>query len=128
MTHPEKCSQPAVLVVEDDFLLRESAAYVLESEGFETLQASDATQALRLLEERSDIGALFTDVHMPGPIDGLELASLVRRRWPAVGIAVTSGRLRPEARELPGPFLPKPYPPKVLVRLLKALIPGPRPT
>lgn len=114
-----------VLVVDDDLLVREYAADVLESEGFDVLKAANAAEALDQLGRRGDIRVLFTDVNMPGPLDGLELAHVVRRRWPDIRVVVTSGRLQPEARALPGPFLPKPYLPEMVVRLLKAMLPRP---
>jgi DNA-binding NtrC family response regulator len=97
-----------VLVVEDDFLVRDCAAAVLAEHGFKVLQASNGPDGLLLLErEQADV--VFTDVNMPGAFDGLGLARRVRRRWPHIAVVITSGRGGPD-RELEGTrFLPKPY-------------------
>jgi CheY-like chemotaxis protein len=103
--------RPVVLVVEDEMLLRFSAVQMVEEAGFEALAASDADEAIQILESRSDIRAVFTDVQMPGSMDGLRLAQVVRRRWPPVALIVTSGRMRVLDSDLPsgGRFLSKPY-------------------
>lgn len=100
-----------VLIVEDDLLVRENAADMLESAGYVTLQARDAAEAIAMLESRTDIRVVFTDVEMPGSMDGLRLAALIRDRWPPVELIVTSGRMQPAAGVLPdrARFLPKPY-------------------
>jgi len=81
----------------------------LEAEGYEVVEAEDAAEAVRVLSNRRDIGVLFTDVNMPGPMDGIQLAELVHARWPEIRLVVTSGR--GVDRELPddGAFLTKPY-------------------
>jgi CheY-like chemotaxis protein len=100
-----------VLVVEDESLVRMSAVEMVESAGFEAIDASDADEAIRLLEMRDDIRAVFTDVQMPGSIDGLRLARLVSRRWPPIALIVTSGHAKGLEADLPrgGRFLQKPY-------------------
>ena len=100
-----------VLVVEDEPLVRRLAASMLEDAGYAVIQAEGPDQALRALETRSEIHLLFTDIQMPGELDGLELARLVRRRWPRVRLLVTSGAMPVENVSLPsgGRFLPKPY-------------------
>ena len=69
-----------VLVVEDESLVRSTAMDMVEEAGFEAIAASDADEAIRILESRNDIRAVFTDVHMPGSMDGLRLARVVRNR------------------------------------------------
>src|SRR4028118_377853 len=101
----------AVLVVEDEPLIRMDAAVTLEDEGFEVVEAATARAALTILEKRNgDVAALFTDVDMPGDMNGLELAGIVHHRWPHVALLVTSGVVRVSG-SLPGGgvFLPKPY-------------------
>ncbi len=99
-----------VLVVEDEPLVRMLAVDVVEEAGFEVIEASDADEALELLGKVPDIRLLFTDIDMPGSMDGLRLAAAVRDRWPPVHIIVVSGKQRPTASELPdGIFFPKPY-------------------
>ena len=104
-------SKPVVLVVEDEPLLRLFASDMIEEAGFEVLEASDASAALVALEERRDIRVVFTDVDMPGGIDGIMLAMRIRNKWPTIQIIITSGRPWPEEAVVPPdiPFFSKPY-------------------
>ncbi|WP_062112303.1 response regulator [Aureimonas sp. AU40] len=113
----------AVLVVEDDALVRTEAVDLCEEAGFTTYEARNADQAIRMLERHSEIRVLFTDVEMPGTMDGLKLARAVRDRWPPVTIMVTSGRVRPTKDDMPenGLFFEKPYPPDDIVRALNEI-------
>jgi CheY-like chemotaxis protein len=81
-----------VLIVEDEFLVRIDAADMVRAGGFEVVEAADADEAIEILETRSDIAVVFTDIQMPVSIDGLELARAVRGRWPPIKIIATSGR------------------------------------
>jgi CheY-like chemotaxis protein len=100
-----------VLVVEDEALTRLDAVWMLEAAGFDTVEAGDADEALQVLEARDDIHVVFTDVQMPGSMDGFGLARVVGERWPAVIALVTSGNVDgSEAGMHAGvPFFPKPY-------------------
>ncbi|WP_309242859.1 response regulator [Lichenibacterium dinghuense] len=100
-----------VLVIEDQPILRLMAVDLVEEAGFEALEARGADDAVRLLETRDDIRLVFTDIDLADGADGLRLAHVIRDRWPPVGIIVTSGRRRPQSRELPvsGVFFGKPY-------------------
>ena len=104
-------SSIAVLVVEDEALLRMSIVDALLDAGFQALEADNAHAALDLLNSNDQIRAVFTDVDMPGSIDGLMLARLVRDRWPPIKIIVTSGHrsLNSEALPVEGRFFGKPY-------------------
>ena len=104
-------NQPAVLVVEDEAFIRMAAADMLEDEGIFPIEAGDGAEALDMLESNPDIDLLFTDVNMPGGIDGVTLATRARRIRPDLGVIVTSGKRRVPAEELPGggTFLAKPY-------------------
>lgn len=82
-----------VLVVEDEMMLRMRAVDIVEDAGFAPVEAINADDALAILESRSDIGLLFTDIQMPGSMDGLKLAYAVHERWPAIKIILVSGRL-----------------------------------
>jgi CheY-like chemotaxis protein len=99
-----------ILVVEDEALLLFSIADELRDLGYEVIEATNAGQAMRELERNPQISMLFTDIDMPGTMDGLALAAAVRDRWPPVRIVVTSGKGRPiQSKLLDGLFLPKPY-------------------
>ena len=85
--------RPVVLIVEDEFLLRIDAAEMIAAAGFEVIEAANADQAIEVLEARRDITVVFTDIQMPGSMDGLKLARAVRGRWPPIKIVATSGRV-----------------------------------
>ena len=104
-------SEITVLVVEDEPLVLMSSADFLQDEGFTVLEAATADEAIVLLENNPQISILFTDVDMPGTMDGLKLSAAVRNRWPPVRIVVTSGHRIVDITELPdgGVFFSKPY-------------------
>jgi CheY-like chemotaxis protein len=115
-----------VLVVEDDFLLRMSATAMIEEAGFEVVEAGNADEAITMLESRSDIRLVFTDIQMPGSMDGLKLAAAVRGRWPPIKIIATSGRDFIRHGDLPegALFLSKPYTSEGISILLHELTGG----
>src|SRR4051794_28119188 len=115
-----------ILLVEDEVLVRMVAADVLEDAGFTVLESTNAEEALRLLETRPDVQVLFTDVNMPGALDGLGLAQAVHERSPGVGILIGSGRIRPGIGELPvgARFIAKPYAPSALTDAVRAVARG----
>jgi CheY-like chemotaxis protein len=105
-------SKPAILVVEDEFLLREAAVALVEDAGFEALAAVSADEAIAILETRAEeVRLVFTDIQIAGPMDGLKLAHAVRDRWPPVELILTSGRRHIQPDDLPdrGQFFAKPY-------------------
>jgi CheY-like chemotaxis protein len=114
---------PIVLIVEDDFLIRMNAAEMIVAAGFKVVEAGNADQAILILEVRSDITVVFTDVQMPGSMDGLKLAVMIRRRWPPIMIVATSGLVDVRQNDLPegGRFLRKPYSPEQIVQTLREL-------
>lgn len=120
MTHRQS---PAILIVEDEFLIREDAAESIAEAGFEVIQAGNADEAIAVLEARSDIHVVFTDIQMPGLMDGLKLARFVRDRWPPIKILATSGFVKVGPGDLPagGMFLPKPYRGADMVATLRKL-------
>jgi CheY-like chemotaxis protein len=85
--------RPVVLIVEDEFLLRMDAVDMIVAAGFEVVEAGDADEAIEILESRRDITVVFTDIQMPGSMDGLKLARAVRGRWPPIKIVATSGHV-----------------------------------
>jgi CheY-like chemotaxis protein len=102
----------AVLVVENEPLLLYDAVEMIEEAGFTAYGARNADEAIRTLERHSNIRVLFTDIDMPGSMDGLKLAHAVKDRWPPVTIMVTSGVKKVVDDDLPehGIFFSKPYP------------------
>lgn len=112
----------AVLIVEDEPLVRFCAVQTVEDAGFDVIEAANADEAIAILESRRDIRVVFTDIHMPGSMDGLKLAHAVRHRWPPIKIIVTSGRYAVAPHELPegGRFFAKPYDPGAIKDALRA--------
>src|ERR1700732_2310626 len=115
--------RPVVLIVEDEFLLRMDAVNMIAGAGFEVVEAGNADQAIEILESRRDITVVFTDIQMPGSMDGLKLAGAIRGRWPPIKIVATSGRTNVREPDLPegGRFLPKPYSPLQVAGVLREL-------
>jgi CheY-like chemotaxis protein len=113
----------AILVVEDEPLLLMDAMDMIESAGFTVYGAENADEAILLLEEHDDIRVLFTDVDMPGTMDGLKLAHAVRERWPPVSIMISSGHAHITKESMPenGLFFAKPYPPASVIGALNGI-------
>jgi two-component system, response regulator PdtaR len=114
----------AVLVVEDETLIRMDTTSSLESESFIVFEAKNAVEAIRCLELHDEIRIVFTDVNMPGTMDGLALARYVRGRWPPVKIIITSGYMNIRENDLPlgSLFVEKPYYPRNIADKMNALI------
>jgi CheY-like chemotaxis protein len=119
-------TRPIVLVVDDDFLIRMNAAGMIEDAGFEVIEATNADEAIVILEVRLDIRVVFTDIQMPGSMDGLKLAAAIRGRWPPIKIVATSGLVDVRADDLPAGsvFLPKPYTFDIIRNTLRELTAG----
>ncbi len=115
--------RPVVLIVEDEFLLRMDAVDMIAGAGFEVVEAANADQAIEILESRRDIAVVFTDIQMPGSMDGLKLARAIRGRWPPIKIVATSGYANIGEPDLPagGRFLSKPYSPLQVTGVLRDL-------
>jgi two-component system, response regulator PdtaR len=120
-------SGPVVVVVEDEELLRVCAMEILGDAGFTALEAADADEALSILERNPDVRLVFTDINMPGDLDGLDLAREVHKRWPNIRLLVTSGRHLLKDSDIPddGKFLAKPYKGERMVGLVEKLISTP---
>jgi DNA-binding NtrC family response regulator len=114
----------AILVVEDDFLIRMNAVDILNEAGFQVCEACNADEAIRILELRRNIRLVFTDINMPGSMDGLGLAQYVCERWPLVALIVTSGRVNLRTASLPpqGVFIAKPYRADQIIRETRRMI------
>jgi two-component sensor histidine kinase/CheY-like chemotaxis protein len=115
---------PNVLVVEDEMVLRMRAVDIVEDAGFCPVEAVNADEALSILESRSDISLLFTDIQMPGSMDGLKLAHAVHDRWPAIKIILVSGQVKPMDSEKPADsrFFGKPLGVEKMISELQAMV------
>jgi len=113
-----------VLVVEDEMLLRMRAVDMVEDAGFTPVEAMGADEAVAILESRSDIALLFTDIQMPGGMDGLGLAHAVHERWPPIKIILVSGRLQPASVDIPADsrFFGKPLEAKEMIAEMQSMI------
>jgi CheY-like chemotaxis protein len=115
--------KPMVLVVEDEPLLRMNTVDMVEEAGFPTLEAANAKQAIELLEIRTDIRIILSDIDMPPGMDGMALVAMVRRRWPPVAIILVSGHVASADVVIPdgGRFFSKPVRPAELVATLEQM-------
>ena len=113
-----------VLVVEDEMLLRMRAVDMVEDAGFTSVEAVGADEAVAILESRSDIALLFTDIQMPGGMDGLRLAHAVHERWPPIKIILVSGQLQRENIDIPADsrFFGKPLEDKEIIAEMRNMI------
>lgn len=119
--------RPYALVTDDDELVRMTVLDILEDAGFRTFEAENAGEALAVLREHhASIVVLFTDVEMPGPMDGFGLARETAQRWPHVSILVASGRHMPAPGDMPdgAHFVGKPFSAEVVRDRLKQMLPG----
>jgi CheY-like chemotaxis protein len=119
-----EAKRAVILIVEDEFLIRLNAVEMIEEAGFEVVQAASADEAIAILERRLDITVVFTDIQMPGSMDGLKLPAAVRARWPPIMIVATSGRVKLGPGDLPegSRFLSKPYSPAEITKVLREVI------
>jgi CheY-like chemotaxis protein len=115
--------KPVVLVVEDEPLMRMHAVDLVEEAGFAAIEASNADKAIAILESREDVRIVFTDIDMPGSMDGVRLAKAIRGRWPPIELILTSGHFRVRDHDIPerGLFFPKPYKAGQIINALQAL-------
>jgi CheY-like chemotaxis protein len=113
-----------VLVVEDEMLLRMRAVDMVEDAGYTSVEAVDADQAVAILESRSDIALLFTDIQMPGSMDGLGLAHSVHERWPPIKIIMVSGQLKLASIDIPADcrFFGKPLEAGEMIAEMRSMI------
>jgi CheY-like chemotaxis protein len=115
---------PVVLIVEDEMLLRMRAVDMVEDAGYTSVEAVDADEAVTILETRSDIALLFTDIQMPGSMDGLRLAHTVHERWPPIKIILVSGALKLAKSDIPADsrFFGKPFEAKEMIAEMQEMI------
>lgn len=112
-----------VLIVEDETFIRMDVVEMLRAAGFDTVEATNADEAIQILERDSGIRLIFTDIDMPGSMNGLKLAAAVRERWPPVKIIATSGHFKLRAGDLPADalFFSKPYQPAQIIKAVREL-------
>lgn len=115
-----------ILIVEDNAIIRMGAVDLVVDAGYEALEATNADEAIRLLEARADIVLVFTDVGMPGTMDGIKLAHYIRNRWPPIKLIVASGRAILEESRLPegSRFFPKPYHENTIIEEIRRMVPN----
>ena len=113
-----------VLLVEDEPFIRISTAESLKDAGFYVLEAETAGEAIALIESRSDVRIVFTDVNLADAVDGIELLHLIADRWPPIRLFATSGATRVEASDLPqgAAFFPKPYDQTAVVEAFRTVL------
>jgi CheY-like chemotaxis protein len=115
---------PIVLIVEDEMLPRMRAMELVEDAGYASVEAVDGDEAFAILESRSDIALLLTDIQMPGRMDGLKLAHAVHKRWPPIKIIVVSGQLKLLDIDIPadGRFFEKPLEAATMIAEIRAML------
>lgn len=120
----DQSNRTVALVVEDEPLILMEAVDLLESEGFHVLEAWNADRALDLLATQGPVDLLFTDVHMPGKLNGFALARQVRDRFPKTAIVICSGHLRPAPDDLPegAVFIDKPFSNGLALKTIKQVL------
>lgn len=120
---PPLTKSGVVLVVDDEPLIRMTAADMLADAGWPAIEAADADEALALLDAHPEVTVLFTDINMPGSMDGLDLARRVHELRPDMHLVITSGKMRPGRAELPGDgrFIGKPYHERQFIALIEAV-------
>jgi CheY-like chemotaxis protein len=119
----QKAGHPVViLLVEDDGLINLMASDDLKRAGYDVVSVYSADEAITVLESRNDIWLIFTDIDLPGSMDGLRLAAVVRDRWPPIHIIITTGHIRTPNASLPkgSAFLAKPYPAGELLHTIQS--------
>src|SRR5688572_14026272 len=114
-----------ILLVEDEVLIRFMAANELRKAGFTVIEAAQAREALSVLKSATPVDVLITDIRMPGPIDGVQLATLARELWPNLKIAIASAyTLQWPAVNVIDAFFVKPYNPERMIKRIKELLQG----
>jgi two-component system, response regulator PdtaR len=110
-----------ILVVDDEWLIRSDLAQSLEEAGYRTREACNSAEAIAMLEKHREIRVVFTDIQMPGSMDGVALAHCIRQRWPPTILVISSGNRRPHRSELPEDteFLAKPVDKECLGAILQ---------
>lgn len=114
-----------ILIAEDEFIIRLTIAEFLRDQGYDVIEAGNADEALDVLKAGIPVSLVFTDVRMPGSMDGCALAQKVRAEWPATPVILTSAFSESllSARSVSQDFVvPKPYRPQAVLAAIKALL------
>jgi DNA-binding response OmpR family regulator len=121
---PAREQRPVIVLVDEEPTIRQAIVRLLQEASFEVVEAADSDKARRLLERTPAVHALVIDAHLPGKIDGFELAGLARKRWPDLAVVMMSGHSDATSGPVPpgGEFVAKPYLPTHLVPALKRLL------
>ena len=124
MAQAIKNNPKTVLVVEDEPLIRMMAITLAEDEGFVVFEAQNADAAIVILEDHPEICIVFTDIHMNGSMDGLQLVAFAHDRWPPLRFLIVSGEHRPTQGDIPegARFCAKPYDGASIARALHSLV------
>ena len=117
----------AVLVVEDEILIRLDLADILREDGYLVHEAADAREALALMQAVDAIGLVITDVRMPGEIDGLGLARRIRADWPGLPVVIASAHWQDDGEQLADRLVAKPYTADQILRIAHDLAPAQSP-
>ena len=114
-------SRPAVLIVEDEPVQRMMLLDIVDQAGFDAVEAMDADDAVRILENRLDIRIVLTDIDMPGGRDGMKMAASIRSRWPPIELIITSSQRNPKLDDIParGVFFSKPYDSNEIIEVMR---------
>ncbi|CAN5185456.1 hypothetical protein BH10PSE12_BH10PSE12_21210 [soil metagenome] len=117
---------PIILMVEDDALVRMDGAGMIEDAGFQVIEAGSADEAIAILERATNVRLMFSDIDMPGSMNGLKLADFVHERWPDIRLLLTSGHHALTDSDVPddGRFIAKPYTCNTVVSEIRDLLPG----
>ena len=113
----------SILVVDDEPMIRLNLADFFEGEGYTVYEASDADDAIAILQANSGVRIVLTDIQMPGSMDGVKLAHFIAERFPPSLLIVASGALRPSAADLPPHtmFIAKPFDPRLVLQEIERL-------
>lgn len=117
-------TRKSILVVEDDSLLRMAAVDLVEEAGYDVVEAADAVQAIAILQGDADIALVFSDIDMPGGMDGIRLVAFIHERWPRIQTILTSGKFAtaPDSLSADSLFFTKPYVESKLVEAFRKMI------
>ena len=117
---------PTVLVAEDDVIVRIVIADDLRQAGFEVIEAGSGAEALDLLSTDRHVDLILSDVHMPGRLNGIDLAAIIMDRFPQTHIILCSGSS--DGHDLAGisgiPYIDKPYRPEAVIALVASILQG----